>query len=185
LPSVHGVDVKALTLHEPWASLIAYGWKEVETRDWYTGYRGPLAIHAALRKPDPTENSRIVFTLGHRGFELPPLTFGAVVCVCQLVACLPAPLVEYKAKQLKEWFQPKHGWELERQFGNYDAGRWAWILRDVQRLDRPLAARGMRKLWDWKHPLDLPTPRPFVTGTDSPGLSTAAPISSPAAKVGG
>ena len=176
--------MKALTLHEPWASLIAYGWKEVETRDWYTSYRGPLAIHAALRQPDPTENSCIVFTLGHRGFELPPLTFGAVVCVCQLVACLPAPLVEYKAKQLKEWFQPKHGWELEKQLGDYDGGRWAWILRDVQRLDRPLAVRGMRKLWSLS-PIDtLGLESRIPTSTPSPGISTAAPISSPDSKVG-
>ena len=186
--------MKALTLHEPYASLIAHGWKEVETRDWYTSYRGPLAIHAGLRKPDPTEQSRIVFILGHRGQELPPLTFGAVVCVCQLVACLPAPLAEYKAKQLKEWFEPKHGWEVERQFGNYDSGRWAWILRDVQRLDRPLAVRGLRKLWNWQAPLDLPrqfSSAPVSTGdgssataTTTADISTAPAISSPAAKVG-
>lgn len=177
--------MKALTLHEPYASLIAYGWKEVETRDWYTSYRGPLAIHAALRKPDPTDLSHVTFALGHRGFEVPPLTFGAVVCVCHLVACLPAPLAEYKAKQLKQWFEPKHGWEVERLFGNYASGRWAWILRDVQRLDRPLAVRGLRKLWNWQHPADLPTPRPFVTATDTPGISTDHPISGQSAKAGG
>lgn len=186
--------MKVLTLHEPWASLIAYGWKEVETRDWYTSYRGPLAIHAALRKPDPTELSRITFTLaayrpdgapkGCCGFEVPPLTFGAVVCVCQLVACLPGPLAEYNAKKLHEWFEPKRGWELERQFGDYGAGRWAWILRDVQRLDRPFAVRGNRKLWNWAAPLDLPVPRPFLTGTPSADVSTAPSISSPASKVG-
>lgn len=44
--------MKALTLHQPWASLIALGVKTVETRSWSTAYRGPLAIHAAKRKPD-------------------------------------------------------------------------------------------------------------------------------------
>lgn len=176
--------MKALTLHEPWASLIAYGWKEVETRGWYTSYRGPLAIHAALRKPDPTELSRVTFTLGHRGCEVPPLTFGAVVCVCQLVACLPAQLVEYKAKQLKEWFEPKHGWELERLLGNYDAGRWAWILRDVQRLDRPLAVRGMRKLWSLSPADSAPLYALLSPGTPSADVSTATPISSPDSKAG-
>src|SRR5882724_11330139 len=189
--------MKALTLHEPYASLIAYGWKEVETRDWYTSYRGLLAIHAALRQPDPTELSRVTFILGRKGFEFPPLTFserglqvqtplprGAVVCVCQLVACLPAPLVEYKAKQLKEWFQPKHGWELEKQFGNYDGGRWAWILRDVQRLDRPLAVRGMRKLWSLSPTDTLGLESRIPTSAPSPGISTAPPISSADSKVG-
>jgi len=187
--------VKALTLHEPWASLIAYGWKEVETRDWYTGYRGPLAIHAGLRNPDPTELSRITFALGHRGFEVPELTFGAVVCVCQLVACVPTDLADIASKKLKPDFCPKRGWQFERQFGIYDSGRWAWILRDVQRLDRPLAARGLRKLWNWQAPPDLPRhfssapvstgDRPFVTGIPSADVSTGPAISSPASKAGG
>lgn len=44
--------MKALTLHQPWSSLVAIGVKTVETRSWGTTYRGPLAIHAALRRPD-------------------------------------------------------------------------------------------------------------------------------------
>ncbi|MEA4895901.1 MAG: ASCH domain-containing protein [Oscillospiraceae bacterium] len=40
--------VKALTLHQPWASLLALGLKH-ETRSWATSYRGPIAIHAAAQ----------------------------------------------------------------------------------------------------------------------------------------
>lgn len=38
--------MKALTIRQPWASLIAAGVKTIETRSWSTKYRGPLAIHA-------------------------------------------------------------------------------------------------------------------------------------------
>jgi hypothetical protein len=38
--------VKALTVRQPWASLIACGAKTIETRSWRTSYRGPIAIHA-------------------------------------------------------------------------------------------------------------------------------------------
>src|ERR1700694_3122793 len=41
--------MKALSLWQPWASLIAMGLKEFETRHWATSYRGPLVIHAAKR----------------------------------------------------------------------------------------------------------------------------------------
>jgi hypothetical protein len=41
--------VKAITLQQPWASLIALGAKSVETRSWSTAYRGPLAIHAGKK----------------------------------------------------------------------------------------------------------------------------------------
>lgn len=39
--------MKALSLWQPWASLVAIGAKTIETRSWSTSYRGPLAIHAA------------------------------------------------------------------------------------------------------------------------------------------
>ncbi len=39
--------MKTLTLTQPYASLIAFGAKRIETRTWATTYRGPLAIHAA------------------------------------------------------------------------------------------------------------------------------------------
>ena len=38
--------MKALTVRQPWASLIISGAKRVENRSWPTRHRGPLAIHA-------------------------------------------------------------------------------------------------------------------------------------------
>lgn len=43
--------MKALTLRQPWASLVALGVKTIETRSWSTKYRGPLAIHAGAKRP--------------------------------------------------------------------------------------------------------------------------------------
>ena len=39
--------MRAFTLTQPWASLIAIGLKMHETRSWRTSYRGPLLIHAS------------------------------------------------------------------------------------------------------------------------------------------
>ncbi len=95
--------MKALTLHQPWASLIALGVKTIETRGWKTDYRGPLAIHAAKRKPadqlkvgpwtcfpnwlhDPT---RMMVQDDCGGFpSAVTLPLGAVVAVCDLTDCL-------------------------------------------------------------------------------------------------
>jgi hypothetical protein len=38
--------MKALSIQQPWASLIIRGHKDVENRSWPTNYRGPLLIHA-------------------------------------------------------------------------------------------------------------------------------------------
>ena len=51
--------MKALTLWQPWASLIAWGEKRYETRSYGISHRGTLAIHAGLmsdiqhREPAP------------------------------------------------------------------------------------------------------------------------------------
>ena len=39
--------MKALTIKQPWASLIVHGIKDIENRTWKTDYRGPLLIHAS------------------------------------------------------------------------------------------------------------------------------------------
>lgn len=41
--------MRALTIWQPYASLFPAGAKKFETRSWRTDYRGPIAIHAALR----------------------------------------------------------------------------------------------------------------------------------------
>lgn len=43
--------MKALSLWQPWATLIAIGAKQWETRGWRTAYRGPLAICSTVNLP--------------------------------------------------------------------------------------------------------------------------------------
>lgn len=41
--------LKAISILQPRASLIACGAKKIETRGWSTSYRGPIAIHAGKK----------------------------------------------------------------------------------------------------------------------------------------
>lgn len=51
--------MKALSLWQPWASLMAFGEKKIETRCWSTKFRGEMAIHATAKEPpDWLGNSR-------------------------------------------------------------------------------------------------------------------------------
>lgn len=63
--------MKALSLHQPWASMVAQGHKTIETRLWYTGYRGDLLI-ASTKKP-----------------EIPGLLSGYALCMVRLLDCRP------------------------------------------------------------------------------------------------
>ena len=39
--------MKALSIKQPWASLIAHGIKDIENRTWRTHFRGKIYIHAS------------------------------------------------------------------------------------------------------------------------------------------
>lgn len=93
--------MKALSLHQPYASLVAVGVKSIETRSWATKYRGPLLIHAAKRRPDATEIMAMEWA-GDASFfyddewylrtglgKINRLPLGVVVASCQLADCVP------------------------------------------------------------------------------------------------
>jgi hypothetical protein len=153
--------MKALTLTQPWASLVAIGAKSIETRGWRTSYRGPLAIHAAKGFPKDAVDCLDIFVffgafrpdhaemLKSAGVRLVPnackrelagyLPRGAVIATCQLTACTLISQ-EFEERLTNQ----------ERAFGNYDAGRYAWILGDIKALPEPIPAKGALSLWEWK-----------------------------------
>jgi len=151
--------MKALTLTQPWATLVAIGAKRIETRSWRTDYRGPLAIHAA-KGPDKT--GFVVTTpcypiLKNAGLEPLELPHGFVVATCELAAVyqMPSGLETFDGWH---WDGPDgrlYDYELtyqEKMFGLWETGRYAWLLADVKRLPEPIPARGSLGLWDWEPP---------------------------------
>lgn len=127
--------MKALTLTQPWATLMALGAKRIETRSWSTRYRGPVAIHAAKWFPRyAREFAEVERTLGRLPGRLP---LGAVVATARLVDVRPTQEVAPSTSA------------LERLYGDYTPGRFGWILADVVPLPEPIPARGSLGLWEW------------------------------------
>jgi hypothetical protein len=125
--------VRAITLYQPWASLIALGFKVHETRTWSTSYRGAMLIHAGMarsRELDRMTRSADA-VLCQAGYPaLPPdLPRGAVVAIADLVDCLRT-----------EATQPRD--DLDHAFGDWGRGRYAWRLADVRPLRVPVRCRG-------------------------------------------
>ncbi|TWH48530.1 ASCH domain-containing protein [Sporomusa sp. KB1] len=138
--------MKAITILQPWASLIARGAKKIETRGWATKYRGPIAIHAAKDQDKNGERIRhIVARAEQYGIVLPDMQFGAVIAIAELVDCI---------EMTDDWigYLPQQ----ELVFGWYDIDRVAWKLANVRPID-PVQARGKQRLWEWEAPgwLDL------------------------------
>ena len=131
--------MKAITLWQPWATLVAIGAKRFETRSWSTHYRGPLAIHAAKTGMDIARyrgRPKIEEALAHAGYSFDTLPLEAVVCTTRLAAVLPAAVVVRQG--------------LADDFGDYGAGRYAWQLVAVRPLVEPVPAKGRQRFWEWE-----------------------------------
>lgn len=132
--------MKALSLWQPWASLIAHGHKKLETRSWSTSYRGLLAIHATatwhsgvpelcLREP------MFRLALSKHYPTLGSLPLGCIIATCFLIRCVRAEDIRLSLS------------DKELVFGDYSDGRWAWELGDVRLVDPPVACKGQRSIW--------------------------------------
>lgn len=134
--------MKALTLWQPWASLVALGHKRVETRCWSTKYRGPLAIHAAAKKPNwlgvSAESESFRREISKLKIDERTLPCGVVLCTVGLVSVMQTS--EDVVDDLSE---------QEYIFGNYEEGRYAWFFENLKTFPVPIRAKGNRMLWNW------------------------------------
>jgi ASCH domain. len=154
--------MKAVTLTQPWAQLVAIGGKKIETRSWNTNYRGPLAIHAAagkyvddylLMKIEPFYSA-----LRKAGIESRmQIPLGGIVATCELIAT-------HRVDEM-DWIPGKRGWskgsyfweasEQEKAFGDYSIGRYMWFLANIQLLPEPIPAKGALGLWEFNGDLSV------------------------------
>lgn len=133
--------MKALTIRQPWASLVVLGAKRIETRSKPTSYRGELAIHAA-RAFGPAERhaARCAVPLPLlEAAELDPedLPRSAVLGTVELYQCLPTEQLLASLSQ------------RERMLGDFGPGRYGWLLRAARRFAQPVPASGALSFWIW------------------------------------
>lgn len=117
--------MKALTVRQPWASLIMTGVKDVENRTWKTTHRGLLVVHSgsAIDRSERADAHRAGLDALPRGVIL------GTVTVLDCVRGHTSP------------------WAID--------DCWHWILTDPRPLDTPLPAAGKLGLWDWKPQEDV------------------------------
>lgn len=135
--------MRALTIWQPHATMLATGMRNIETRGWETG---PLLIHAS-KKLDSGLNVSLAADLlsfndyardlTHDARKLCDMpwndTNGCVLAYARLADCYPIP-------------KPT-GTELDLIFGGFGDGRWGFELAEVVTLRKPVPARGAQGLW--------------------------------------
>jgi hypothetical protein len=153
--------VRAISLWQPWATLIALGLKRIETRHWYTAHRGALAIHASkhverdiaamVGRVPPFD---VLADYGYRCFD--DLPKGGIVAVVDMVGCTPTDVLVHS----------KLVGHPELAFGDYSAGRWGWVLENTRQVIAPLPVPcdGHQGIWVWR-----PEPQPLVLARLAPG----------------
>ena len=134
--------MRALSLWEPWATLIRMGVKRVETRSWSTLYRGPLLICAAKGGLPKHELRTVLHDCMCDGVLLheEDLHFGKAVAVGNLVDCVSTNNVQYWRARRDQW-----------PWGDFSPDRYGWVLDPIQAIG-PIPIRGKQGLFeveDW------------------------------------
>ena len=122
--------VYAITLHQPWASLIALGVKTVETRSWpaparLVGQR--IAVHAGkrvARRPGDAIERELRARLGENW---------------RVIVLTGAEVGRASGR----------GRTSIDLWGDFSCGRWLWFLDDVEALPEPVPTLGHQGFWHW------------------------------------
>lgn len=122
--------VRALSLHQPYASLIASGRKTLETRKWRTHHRGTLLICAAkTKRPDIKPISQALEMLN------PVFPLGVALCLVDVVACRPMTTEDEDAACCPIY-----------------PGAWAWELTNLRPVT-PFPVKGQQGFFSVEMPL--------------------------------
>lgn len=162
--------IPAITIWQPWASLLAILAKLYETRSWATNYRGPIAIHAGQKDHADMMSSEQInalmralagtrYEVAHNriggGYDY-IYPYGVVIATAELVGC--HKIVLHGGRGLSStspgWLETEDGIYIpthrELLFGDWTPGRYAWEFTNMKLLDQPVPAKGRQGLWKWE-----------------------------------
>lgn len=136
---------RAISLTQPWASLMAIDAKRVETRAWNTNYRGWVAIHASKGFPMECRNLCYSSPFGlvmANCISPEDLPLGQIIAVTEIIDSKPTG--NYSAGIT----DPQ-----ELALGDYSPGRYAIFTQGVRRLKHPITIKGALSIWRLSSPI--------------------------------
>ncbi|MFD2600180.1 ASCH domain-containing protein [Sphingobacterium corticis] len=149
--------MKALSIKQPWASLIAHGIKDIENRTWKTSYRGRIYIHASgkpsfrnltLNLSQDQMDALILYSHYNPNYSIPLDTrdktypYAAIIGEVDIVDCV--------INHLSIWAE-----KTEMPAGVYMGEKpiYNWVLANAVLYDEPiLNVKGKLSLWDYIDP---------------------------------
>lgn len=128
--------MKALSIKQPWAWLIAIGLKDIENRSWPTNYRGFVYIHASAKDSKSQTGYELLssdqFSLIPRGKIVKYLDSdfdrSAIIGEVEIVDCVQ--------NSDSIWAEP---------------GQWHWQLKNARLFEQPYKnVKGKLSFWDFE-----------------------------------
>ncbi len=125
--------MKALTIKEPWATLIIEGYKEYEFRSWKTNYRGKILIHAGKSLEKNQVKKFKEYNLEY--------SCGEIIGEADLVDCIK--VTDEFDNELKKKNSLVYG----------DSGHvqnYGWKLENIKKYDKKIKVNGKLGLWNYE-----------------------------------
>jgi hypothetical protein len=141
---------KVISLTQPWATLMAVGVKEIETRGWRTSHRGWLGIHATRECDKSFRINGAASDLAMAGFYDALPQSGLVGAVCLVDIWRTEDLLVYWRSRRRHGVG-LYSDEREQRYGNYEPDRYGWITRTPRMLKEPIPMRGHQSIWKLPH----------------------------------
>ena len=99
------IKAPALSIWQPWAWLIAAGYKDIDNRNWRTNYQGPIYIHASKTKAGTVTISELIdyYRLSIDPAEI-RLQYGGLIGRARLAGCV--------RRSESKWFEGPFGFVI-------------------------------------------------------------------------
>ena len=135
---------KALSIKQPYASLIALGIKDIENRTWKTNFRGRIYIHASSKYHDDFNNlvsDSQIKSMQDNGFLFSGLIYSAIIGEVDIVDCV---INHHSIWAEKTYY-------IESELGIYsDEPTYNWVLANPVMYDKPiLNVKGKLSFWNF------------------------------------
>lgn len=128
--------MKVITIKQPWATLIAEGYKEYEFRTWKTKYRGDILIHAG-KGVDKKNMERFK----NLNLEYP---LGQIIAKATITDCI------HVDKEFAQKMYKKDPLVYKGLINKDDWDGYGFKLENVQKID-PIEINGKLSLWDYDY----------------------------------
>ena len=128
--------MKALTIKEPWATLIAEGYKEYEFRVWKTNYREEVLIHASKNY-----DKELIKKFSDRNLTYNP---GKIIAKATITDCILVD-EEFSKKMLEK--DPVVYKNLSKK---RDKKLYGFKIENVEKID-PIEVNGKLSLWEYDY----------------------------------